>query len=70
MDGKLLCVEHDEVKPDLVVLGKALSGGTYSVSAVLGRGGCIRSDPTWGAWVNIRRKSDSVLGGNGCAGRT
>jgi ornithine--oxo-acid transaminase len=34
--GKLLAVNHDDVKPDLVVLGKALSGGTFPVSAVLG----------------------------------
>jgi ornithine--oxo-acid transaminase len=34
--GKLLAVDHDDVKPDLVVLGKALSGGTFPVSAVLG----------------------------------
>lgn len=34
--GKLLAVEHDDVKPDMVVLGKALSGGTFPVSAVLG----------------------------------
>lgn len=34
--GKMLCSEHDGVKPDLVVLGKALSGGVYPVSAVLG----------------------------------
>ena len=33
--GKLLCVEHDDVRPDIVVLGKALSGGMYPVSAVL-----------------------------------
>jgi ornithine--oxo-acid transaminase len=29
-------VDHDDVKPDLVVLGKALSGGTFPVSCVLG----------------------------------
>jgi len=34
--GKQLCCEHDGVRPDLVVLGKALSGGMYPVSAVLG----------------------------------
>jgi len=34
--GKLLAVDHDDCKPDLVVLGKALSGGTFPVSAVLG----------------------------------
>eukprot|EP00834_Sanchytrium_tribonematis_P001894 NODE_50_length_31184_cov_0.705099.p15 type:complete len:293 gc:universal NODE_50_length_31184_cov_0.705099:26372-27250(+) len=33
--GKLLCVEHDHVRPDMVLLGKALSGGVYPVSAVL-----------------------------------
>ena len=34
--GKLLCMEHYDVKPDLLVLGKALSGGVYPVSCVLG----------------------------------
>jgi len=33
--GKLLAVEHENVKPDLLILGKALSGGVYPVSAVL-----------------------------------
>jgi ornithine--oxo-acid transaminase len=33
--GKMLCVEHDDVRPDIVLLGKALSGGVYPVSAVL-----------------------------------
>ncbi|GMR39033.1 hypothetical protein PMAYCL1PPCAC_09228, partial [Pristionchus mayeri] len=33
--GKLLCHYHDDVRPDMVVLGKALSGGMYPVSAVL-----------------------------------
>merc|ERR1711934_1144920 len=33
--GKMLCLEHSEIRPDIVVLGKALSGGMYPVSAVL-----------------------------------
>ena len=33
--GKLLAVEHENVKPDVLILGKALSGGAYPVSAVL-----------------------------------
>jgi ornithine--oxo-acid transaminase len=35
--GKLLCHEWSGIKPDLVLLGKAISGGMYPVSAVLGR---------------------------------
>ena len=33
--GKLLCCDHEGVKPDILILGKALSGGTFPVSAVL-----------------------------------
>ncbi|MCI4384614.1 hypothetical protein PGIGA_G00040780 [Pangasianodon gigas] len=33
--GRRLAVDHENVRPDLVVLGKALSGGVYPVSAVL-----------------------------------
>lgn len=34
--GKLFACDHEGVKPDLYVLGKALSGGFYPVSAVVG----------------------------------
>ena len=32
----MLAVDYEQVKPDLLILGKALSGGVYPVSAVLG----------------------------------
>lgn len=35
--GKLLCHEWSGIKPDLVLLGKAISGGMYPVSCVLGK---------------------------------
>lgn len=33
--GKLLACDYEKVRPDILILGKALSGGTYPVSAVL-----------------------------------
>ncbi|MFZ4632623.1 MAG: ornithine--oxo-acid transaminase [Saprospiraceae bacterium] len=33
--GKRLCCDHDGVQPDILILGKALSGGVLPVSAVL-----------------------------------
>jgi ornithine--oxo-acid transaminase len=33
--GKLLACDHENVRPDILILGKALSGGMYPVSAVL-----------------------------------
>ncbi len=33
--GKMLAVHHENVQPDVLILGKALSGGMYPVSAVL-----------------------------------
>ena len=31
----MLCCDHENVRPDIVTLGKALSGGFYPISAVL-----------------------------------
>ncbi len=33
--GKMLCCDHESVKPDILILGKALGGGVLPVSAVL-----------------------------------
>ena len=33
--GQLYCCQHEGVKPDILILGKALSGGVFPVSAVL-----------------------------------
>ncbi len=33
--GKMLCCDHAGVKPDILILGKALGGGVFPVSAVL-----------------------------------
>ena len=33
--GKLLCCDHHGFKPDILILGKALSGGVFPVSAIL-----------------------------------
>ncbi|MEM7483258.1 MAG: ornithine--oxo-acid transaminase [Acidobacteriota bacterium] len=33
--GKMFCFEHEGIRPDVVIIGKALSGGLYPVSAML-----------------------------------
>lgn len=33
--GRMLAYEHEEIRPDIVILGKALSGGAYPVSAIV-----------------------------------
>lgn len=32
--GKLFCYEHSGIRPDIVIMGKALSGGVYPISAI------------------------------------
>ena len=33
--GKMLCCDHENIRPDIIILGKALSGGVLPVSAVM-----------------------------------
>lgn len=33
--GKMLACDYEDIKPDILILGKALSGGMYPISAVL-----------------------------------
>ncbi|PID68218.1 MAG: ornithine--oxo-acid transaminase [Flavobacteriia bacterium] len=33
--GKLLAVHHEDIRPDVIIMGKALSGGAYPISAVM-----------------------------------
>ncbi len=33
--GRLLCCDHFDIRPDILILGKALSGGVFPVSAVM-----------------------------------
>jgi ornithine--oxo-acid transaminase len=32
--GKLFCFMHDEIEPDIIIMGKALGGGVFPVSAI------------------------------------
>jgi ornithine--oxo-acid transaminase len=54
--GKLLACDHENVRPDILILGKALSGGTLPVSAVLADNGIM---------LNIKPgEHGSTYGGN------
>ncbi|KAF5376746.1 hypothetical protein D9615_007891 [Tricholomella constricta] len=61
--GKMLASEYDNVRPDMVLLGKALSGGVYPVSAVLADKDimlCIQPGEhgsTYGGFVLLHRLS-------------
>ena len=59
--GRLLACDHENVKPDVLILGKALAGGLYPVSAVLAPRGIL----------GVLQPGDhgSTFGGNplGCA---
>lgn len=54
--GKLMACDHEDVRPDMVILGKALSGGMYPVSAV------VASDEVLGVFKP--GEHGSTFGGN------
>jgi ornithine--oxo-acid transaminase len=59
--GKLLACDHENVRPDILILGKALSGGAMPVSAVLADDGIM---------LTIKPgEHGSTFGGNPLAGR-
>jgi ornithine--oxo-acid transaminase len=77
--GKMLCSEWDGVKPDMLLLGKALSGGIYPVSAVLANESildCIHPGEhgsTYGGYVettlihSLLKNYDHIRNPLGCA---
>ena len=59
--GKLLACDHENVRPDILILGKALSGGVYPVS-------CVLADDE--GMLTIRPgEHGSTYGGNPVAGK-
>jgi ornithine--oxo-acid transaminase len=54
--GKLFCYQHEGIRPDVVILGKALSGGFYPVSGILA------DDPVMGVFKP--GEHGSTYGGN------
>lgn len=59
--GKMLAVDHEGIKPDMIILGKALGGGVFPVSAVLANDNIM---------LNIKPgEHGSTFGGNPIAAR-
>ena len=67
--GRMFCYEHEHVRPDVLTLGKALGGGLYPVSAVVGHPRGDGRLPAGSARVDLWRQSASGSGGRGRAGR-
>jgi len=59
--GCLLAVDHENVKPDILILGKAISGGAYPVSAVFANNNIMD--------VIKPGQHGSTFGGNPVAGK-
>ena len=56
--GKFFACDHEDVKPDMLLLGKALGGGVYPVSA------CVTTKDIIGPEVIIPGTHGSTFGGN------
>ena len=63
--GKVFASMHEGIRPDLVIIGKALAGGFYPVSAVLASAGDSGSFPAWRSWQHVWRESAGLCGGAG-----
>ena len=57
--GQLIDSNYSKIKPDILLLGKALSGGVYPVSAVLADSDVMNCILTRYTWINIWWKSIS-----------
>ncbi|PIR17235.1 MAG: ornithine--oxo-acid transaminase [Deltaproteobacteria bacterium CG11_big_fil_rev_8_21_14_0_20_49_13] len=55
--GKLFCFEHEGVRPEIVIIGKALGGGVYPVSGILADDPVMMAAFEWG-------NHGSTFGGN------
>ena len=55
--GEFLAERHEAIEADVTLVGKALSGGFYPISAVLSTTGSPRRAEARTAWVDLRRQS-------------
>ena len=55
--GKLFAYMHEGITPDMVIVGKALSGGFYPVSAVLSSKEVLGVFQSRRSWQHLRRQS-------------
>ena len=55
--GKLFACDHENVRPDIMIIGKALAGGFYPVSAVLADQPILGIVHPRGAWLHLWRQS-------------
>ena len=61
--GRMFACQHEDVQPDVYILGKALSGGVYPVSAVVSSAGSPGRVPSRQPRQHLRRQSAGVRGG-------